>query len=111
MPELVREWPHLLKRVLEQIRPVAGRADYYVAEVDLSEDELRALNLFEASARHEHVAFTDPVTAEGRLAYLNTPVGLGKPQDLNRIARVRITLTAVQQMRPLETRPDLHGSA
>ncbi|MBZ6078758.1 hypothetical protein [Microvirga puerhi] len=109
MPELVREWPYLLNRVLEQIRPARDRADCYIAEVDVSEEELRALNLFEASARHEHVAFTDPTTSEGRFAYLNTPVGLGKAQDRDRIARIRITFTAVQRMRPLEARADLHG--
>lgn len=108
MPELVREWPHLLNRVLERIRPANGRADCYVAELDLSEDELRALNLFEASARHEHVAFTDPVTAEGRFAYLNTPVGLGKPHEQYGIARVRVTFTSVQRMRPLEARSEIH---
>jgi hypothetical protein len=66
------------------------------------------LNLFEASARHVHVAFTDPATAEGRFAHLNTPVGLGKPQEQHGIARVRITFTAVQRMRPLEARSDIH---
>ncbi|AWM86741.1 hypothetical protein [Microvirga sp. 17 mud 1-3] len=106
MPELVREWPHLLNRVLAEVRPADGRGDCYVAEVDLSEDELRALNLFEASARHEHVAFTDPATAQGMFAYLNTPVGLGKPLDGSGIARVRISFTGVQTMLPLKARSE-----
>ncbi|QFU16753.1 hypothetical protein [Microvirga thermotolerans] len=102
MPELVRDWPHILQRVLREIRPADGRADCYVAEVDLSEEELRALNLFEASARHEHVSFADPETAEGRLAYLNTPVGLGKARNGEGIARVRISFTDVHRMRPMD---------
>ncbi|MGO4573658.1 hypothetical protein [Microvirga sp. 2TAF3] len=108
MPELVREWPRLLERVLTQIRPVAGCAGRYMAEVDLSEDELRALNLFEASARHEHVSFKDPLTSEEYFAYLNTPIGLGKPQNEGGcIARVRISFTAVQRIRPVEARSDV----
>lgn len=102
MPELVREWPRLLERVLGEVRPVRDRTSCYAAEVDMSEDELRALNLFEVSARHEHVAFRDPLTATDYFAYLNTPVGLGGPRDGNgNVARVRISFTSVQRMMPV----------
>jgi hypothetical protein len=103
MAELVREWPQTLDRALKEIKPVAGRAGCYVAEVDLSEDEVRALNLFEASARHEHVSFRDPDTAQQCFAYLNTPVGLGGAAGAGPgVARIRISFTDVQRVRPVE---------
>jgi hypothetical protein len=103
MAELVREWPHSLDRALSELRPVSGRSGCYVVEIDLSEDEVRALNLFEASARHEHVSFRDPGSELQCFAYLNTPVGLGRAHDPGRgVARVRISLTDVQRVRPTE---------
>ncbi|MBM6596463.1 hypothetical protein [Microvirga pudoricolor] len=103
MVELVREWPRSLERALSEIRAVSGRSGCYIAEVDLSEDEVRTLNLFEASARHEHVSFRDPETAQACFAYLNTPVGLGGPRAPGAgIARVRISFTDVQRVRPAE---------
>jgi hypothetical protein len=104
MAELVREWPQNLARALNEIHPVSGRSGCFVAEVDLSEDEIRALNLFEASARHEHVSFRDPATSQQCFAYLNTPVGLGSPQEPEgHMARVRISFTDVQRVRPAES--------
>jgi hypothetical protein len=100
MPELVREWPHVLERALHQLRPIPGRTGCYAVEVDLSEEEIRCLNLFEASARHQHVSFNDPTTSEAYFAYLNTPVGLGIPRDSHGcMARVRISFTEVQRIR------------
>jgi hypothetical protein len=102
--ELVREWPHNLDRALNELRAVPGRLGCYVAEVDLTEDEVKALNLFEASARHEHVSFRDPETSELCFAYLNTPVGLGGARERARgISHVRISLTDVRRTRPAES--------
>jgi hypothetical protein len=98
MVDLVRHWPHEIDHLLAELHPnPSSQGRCYVAEVDLSEDELRILNLFEGSARHEHVAFEDHATSQSCLAYLNTPVGLGAPHDPSgHVARVRITLTDVQ---------------
>jgi hypothetical protein len=96
MPELIRHWPRELSRVLDKLHPVNGRAGCFAAEVDLSEDEIRHLNLFEASSRHEHVAFTLPATAEECFAYLNTPIGLGAPHQEGCVGRVRVSLTDVR---------------
>jgi hypothetical protein len=102
--ELVREWPHALDRALSELRAVPGRQGCFVTEVDLTEDEVKALNLFEASARHEHVSFRDPATNELCFAYLNTPVGLGGASEPTRgISHVRISLTDVRRIRPAES--------
>jgi hypothetical protein len=96
MPELVRQWPSELAHIVKHLHGLAGRQGCYAAEVDLSEDEMRALNLFQASARHEHVMINDPDTSEECYAYLNTPVGLGPPKEREGcIGRVRISLTDV----------------
>jgi hypothetical protein len=95
MSELVRQWPRELERVLAELRPISGRTGCYAAEVDLSEEEVRALNLFEGSARHVHVCFKDPMTAEECFAYLNHPVAVGAPKR-GYAARVRVSLTDVQ---------------
>jgi hypothetical protein len=94
--ELLRHWPRELDHVLAVLRPDPSGRGACVAEVDLSEEELRLLNLFESSVRHKHVAFEDRATSQAYLATLNTPVGLGAPHDpTGHIARVRITLLDV----------------
>jgi hypothetical protein len=94
--ELLRHWPRELDHVLAALRPDPSGRGAYVAEVDLSEEELKLLNLFESSARHKHVAFLDRATSQAFLATLNTPVGLGAPRDpTGHVARVRITLLDV----------------
>ena len=97
MTDLVRHWPRELERLLSGLHPRPTDPNCLVAEVDVSEDEMRLLNLFQGSARHEHVTFENPKTSRPCLAHLNTPIGLGAPADRkNHVARVRIILTGVQ---------------
>jgi hypothetical protein len=96
MPNLVREWPHELNRALTGIRPVSGLPGCYLADADLTKDEVLLLNLFEASARLGHISFMDPATSRRFLAYLSTPIGIGPPQEAKGgSVRVRIPLTDV----------------
>jgi hypothetical protein len=96
MPESVRQWPHVLEHALSEIRPVSGVTGCYLADADLSKDEILILNLFEANARFGHIRFKDPATARELLAYLNTPVCIGPPRVARAGAvRVRIPLSDV----------------
>jgi hypothetical protein len=96
MPEPVREWPHALDHALRDVRPVTGVTGCYLADADLTKDEILLLNLFEANARFGHVRFKDPATAQDLLAYLNTPISIGPPRiPRHGAARVRIALSDV----------------
>jgi hypothetical protein len=98
MIDLHRPWPREIECILENLQPSPnGDPNCYVAEVDLSEEQVKILNLFQGAARHEHVFFHIPATSQSYLGYLHTPIGLGAPHDpAGHVARVRIALTEVE---------------
>jgi hypothetical protein len=97
MIDLARHWPRELTHLLKDLQPRANDPACLVVDADLSEDEMRLLNLFEGSARHEHVTFEDPRTSRPYFAHLSTPIGLGSPADpKGHVGRVRIVLTGVE---------------
>jgi len=93
MPDHVRRpWPRELEHLLADLRPRPDHEGSHFTEVDLSADEIRTFNLFEASARHDYVCFEHPATSQMCEGHLNTLVGLGAPQDRSRhVARVWIS--------------------
>jgi hypothetical protein len=96
MPEPVREWPPALEHVLSEIRPISGLTGCYLADADLSKDEVLLLNLFEVGARLGRISFKDPATSKQFSAYMNVPVGIGPPREAKAGAvRMRIALTDV----------------
>jgi hypothetical protein len=96
MAESVRMWPSALDHALRDVRPVRGVDGCYLADADLTKDEILLLNIFEAGARFGHIRFRDPATARDLVAYLNTPVSIGPPLTPRQgAARVRIALSDV----------------
>ncbi|MET0741893.1 MAG: hypothetical protein ABWY78_00835 [Microvirga sp.] len=96
MAEPVREWPPALDHALRDVRPVRGVDGCYLADADLTKDEILLLNIFEARARFGHIRFRDPATARDLVAYLNTSVSIGPPRiPRDGAVRVRIALSDV----------------
>jgi hypothetical protein len=73
---------------------VKGVNGCYLADADLTKDEILLLNIFEARARFGHIRFRDPATATDLVAYLNTSVSIGPPRmPGNGAVRVRIAFS------------------
>ena len=89
---IVHQFAHLLKGLLACPRP----SGCWSVEVDLSETEIKELNLFEGSARHRNVCFRLPGEQELVTGQMNPLLGLGAPMDPSRgVARVRISFHGV----------------
>lgn len=94
MTEPARPWPDRFAGLLAELEP-CDHPGAYRADVELSDDALTELNLFEASVRHHRVLLplpSGPVTAA-----MNALIGLGPPGDAARhAARVRVSFSDVQ---------------
>jgi hypothetical protein len=96
MAEPVREWPPALDHALRDVRPVRGVDGCYLADADLTKNEILLLNIFEARSRFGHIRFRDPATARVLVAYLNTSVSIGPPRiPRDGAVRVRIAFSDV----------------
>jgi hypothetical protein len=96
--DLVRTWPPTLRHLLTGLHCApTGTPGCCCADVDVSEDELRSLHVFETLARHDRVVIP-PVGGLGeRHGATESVVGLGPPADRQQhVAKVRICFTNVE---------------
>lgn len=102
MIDLVRTWPPTLQHLLNGLHSApTGMPGCWWADVDVSEDELRALHLFETLARHDRVDLPSVPGLGEQHAVAETIVGLGAPADPQRhVAKVRICFTHVEPTSP-----------
>jgi hypothetical protein len=91
MERIVHTWPAALEPLIAALARRPDRPDCWFSDVDVSEDELKALNLFEASSRHGRVCFKLPGAEHLAQGEMNTLLGLGAPVERSRSARVRLS--------------------
>jgi hypothetical protein len=91
MERVLHTWPAALEPLLAGLSRRPDRPDCWFVEIDVSDDQLKALNLFEASARHGRVCFRLPAAGSMVQGEMNTLVGLGAPPDRSRNASVRLS--------------------
>ncbi|MDJ1160240.1 hypothetical protein QNA08_18665 [Chelatococcus sp. SYSU_G07232] len=98
MTGLARHWPPDLHHLLAGLQKApTGTPGCYWAEVDVSEQELLALQLFETAARHDRVLLPSGEDGIEHRATMEPIIGLGEPHEPARhVARVRICFTHVE---------------
>lgn len=69
-------WPAAFAPLLEGLSPRPDHPDCWFAEVDVSDEQLRALNCFEGSSRHGRIWFRLP-TKELVTGEMNPLLGTG----------------------------------
>jgi hypothetical protein len=67
------------------------RPDCWFADIEVSDEQLKGLNLFEASSRHGRVCFALPGTEGLVQGEMNALLGLGPPIGAAAQARVRLS--------------------
>ncbi|HJW78879.1 MAG: hypothetical protein ACJ8D8_10820 [Microvirga sp.] len=97
MDRVLHTIPPALAPLLRGLAARPDRPDCWYADVDVGNEELKALNLFEGSARHGRVCFTLPGTGQLAQGEMNSLLGLGTPAGGARPhARVRVSFHDVK---------------
>ena len=101
MDRVLHTIPPALAPLLRGLAARPDRPDCWFADVDVADQELKALNLFEGSARHGRVCFTLPATGQLAQGEMNSLLGLGTPAGGARPhARVRVSFHDVKAEPP-----------
>jgi hypothetical protein len=88
-------WPVQFQPLLSGLVERIGQANCWFADVDLSNAQIKDLNLFFASSRHGQVCFTLP-DGQSVIGRMNPLLGLGSPADPSRHhGRARISFHEV----------------
>ena len=95
MDRVLNTMPPALAPLLRELAPRPDRPDCWFADVDVADEELKALNLFEGSARNGRVCFALPGTGQLAQGEMNSLLGLGTPAG-GAHARVRVSFHDVK---------------
>ena len=93
-------WPIQFQPLLRGLVEREGQAHCWFVDLDLSDVQIKELNVFEGSARHGQVCFTLP-NGQAVIGKMNSLLGLGSPADSARYhGRVRISFHEVGRLSP-----------
>jgi len=73
-------WPLQYQPLLSGLVEREGQANCWFVDVDLSDVQIKELNVFEGSSRHGQVCFTLP-NGQAVIGKMNSLLGLGSPAD------------------------------
>jgi hypothetical protein len=86
-----------MKQLLSQLQPNPDQPDTYAAEVDLTEEQVKELALFEVASRNGRVCLSVPGSSLVLVGCMNPLVGLGAASTPESAARIRISFHDVRE--------------